>query len=117
MSTTKLTWRPATADDVGRLARFDDPYESMVTIGTIQRVVQRGDVLLFVANAHEYPLCEVQDVEAEDLRCQERDRIMGLFDEFVSEILKAASDGRSVEVAWVLQQFVDAVNNGSTSNA
>ncbi len=63
----KLTWRPATADDVGRLARFDDPCRSMATLGIILETVQRGDVLLFVANSHEYPLCEVQDVEAGDV--------------------------------------------------
>lgn len=51
------------------------------------------------------------DAEARRL---ERERIMGLFDGFVSEILKAASESSSIEVAWVLQKFVDAVNDGST---
>lgn len=61
MSTSKITWRPATADDVGRLARFKGSTNSD---GFVYDTIVAWNGERFVASSRfAYPRCEVQDVE------------------------------------------------------
>ena len=70
MSTTRLTWRPATADDVGRLCRYKecpDDESNHYQYGLLSHsyTFDNGQCVLRCNNAVAHR-CEVQDVEAED---------------------------------------------------
>lgn len=67
MSTTRLTWRPATADDVGRLARFRDGHCARVYYGELIKVFSMSDFPFHCSEGGLFECCDVQDVETEDV--------------------------------------------------
>ncbi len=63
MSTQKITWRPATADDVGRLCRTWDAHEPLAYYYGVLIRVAYDSFYLNGAPHYTYGFCEVQDVE------------------------------------------------------